>query len=430
MNNPEFRQTLHNISHNLETANQAAQENIYTFTQLYVDPCLEGIKSCVYSCTAPCFPNREASHRRRRGRSRGRAEYNFDFYNAWDDEEALGDGVLGWGHDELDGLLAGHGSQSRQPRKQRAMSYGSRGRRKPSGIQPESEQDPTIIPSSSYLGFLERLPWRIGARKLRYKPSAADLQENPGGTRVRDAESEPLIEEPEENHETWRKGHGRQRSDTTASRSTTNSLSSRGDLIMSDEEEYEDAQPLDDSFAVLLSRRNTNQGSAEDQSSGKPRTPSGKRPGVSRNSTRTVSSRSKRSPSGKVSQRSASSKSLAPMSSDVVEEHPEPPTLVDLRREEERIAHEEELEIEQKREAAQRLALQRGLSLREAQDLTSTEVKPENVEDTEVDTAITVDVSERDPASPSHSPSTDLRTTEPGLAPLSTDDDDGGKDPT
>ncbi|EXJ65424.1 hypothetical protein A1O7_01765 [Cladophialophora yegresii CBS 114405] len=430
MNNPEFRQTLHNISHNLESANQAAQENIYTFTQLYVDPCLEGIKSCVYSCTAPCFPNREASHRRKRGRSRGRAEYNFDFYNAWDDEEALGDGVLGWGDDELDGLLAGRGSQSRQPRKQRAMSYGSRGRRKPSGTQPELEQDPTIIPSSSYLGFLERLPWRIGARKLRYKPSAADLQENPGGTRVRVAESEPLIEEPEEHDDTWRKGHGRQRSATTASRSTTNSLSSRGDLIMSDEEEYEDAQPLDDSFAVMLSRRNTNQGSADDQSSGKPRTPSSKRPGVSRNSTRTVSSKSKRSPSGKSSQRSASSKSLAHLSSNVVEEHPEPPTLVDLRREEERVAHEEELEIEQKREAAQRLALQRGLSSRDAQDLTSTEVKPEDVEDAEVDTASTIDGSERDPVSPVHPPYTDLRNTEPDLTSSSRDGGDDGKDPT
>ncbi|KIW71930.1 hypothetical protein PV04_00156 [Phialophora macrospora] len=407
MNNPEFRQTLHNISHNLESANQAAQENIYTFTQLYVDPCLEGIKSCVYSCTAPCFPSREASLRRKRGRSRGRAEYNFDFYNAWDDEEVLGDGALGWGDDELDSLLAGRGSQSRQPRKQRAMSYGSRGRRKPSGIQPESEQDPTIIPGSSYLGFLERLPWRIGARKLRYKPSAADLQENPGGTRVRDAESEPLIEEPEEDNGTWRKGHGRQRSDTAASRSTNNSLSSRGDLIMSDEEEYEDAQPLDDSFAVMLSRRNTNQGSAEDQSSGKPRTPSGKRPGVSRNSTQSLSSKSKTSPSGKSSQRSASSKSLAALSPIVVEEHPDRPTLVDLRREEERIAHEEELEIEQKREAAQRLALQRGLSSRDVKEPASTEVKPQDVEDRELDSAATIDVSEQEPASPAHLSATD-----------------------
>jgi len=50
---------------------------------------------------------------------------------------------------------------------------------------------------------------------------------------------------------------------------------------MSDEED--DAVPLDDEFAaVMLSRRMTNQGSTEDQSSGKSRSGSGKRPGASR----------------------------------------------------------------------------------------------------------------------------------------------------
>ena len=428
MNNPEFRQTLHNISHNLENANQAAQENIYTFTQLYIDPCLAGVKSSVYSCTAPCFPSREDKIRRRRGRSRGRAEYNFDFYNAWDDEEAIGDGALGWGDDELDGLLAGRGAQSQQPRKQRAMSYGSRGRRRPTSLQPESEQDPTVIPGSSYLGFLERLPWRIGSRRLRYKPSAADLQENPGGTRVRDAEVQPLIEETDEEDGTWRKGHGRQRSDTVASRSTTNSLSSRGDLIMSDEDEYEDAQPLDDSFAVMLSRRNTNQGATEEQSNGKSRTPSGKRPGVSRNSTRTVSSKSAKSPGGNGSQRSASSKSLTPLPSEAVEERPEPPTIADLQREEAQMAHEEELEIEQKREAAQQLALERGLSSRDVKDSASAEIKPAD-EDVGMDSVATTDV-EPDPASPVHLSSTSPPDAEPAIPPSSSKEPKEGKDPT
>ncbi len=429
MNNPEFRQTLHNLSHNLENANQAAQENIYTFTQLYIDPCIEGAKLSLYSCTAPCFPSREASIRRRRGRSRGRAEYNFDFYNAWDDEEAIGDGALGWGDDELDGLLAGRGAQTQQPRKQRAMSYGSRGRRKPTGLQPESEQDPTVIPGSSYLGFLERLPWRIGTRTLRYKPSAADLQENPGGTRVRDAEIQPLMEEDEENG-AWRKGHGRQRSDTVNSRSTTNSLSSRGDLIMSDEDEYEDAQPLDDSFAVMLSRRNTNQGFTEDQSSGKTRTPSGKRPGVSRNSTRTVSSKSAKSPSGKGSQRSVSSKSITPLSSDVVGERPEPPTIADLQREEAQMAHEEELEIEQKREAAQQLALDRGLSSRDVKETASSEIKLPEEGDVGLDTIATTDVAEPELEPPVEPPPIDTQDTEPALPPSSRNEPDEGKDPT
>jgi hypothetical protein len=45
-----------------------------------------------------------------------------------------------------------------------------------------------------------------------------------------------------------------------------------------------------------------------------------------------------------------------------VREHPVTPTILDLRRQEEEIAREEELEIKQKREAARRLAVQRGLS--------------------------------------------------------------------
>ncbi|KAK5448095.1 hypothetical protein LTS15_009119 [Exophiala xenobiotica] len=340
MNNPEFRQTLQHITHNFETANQAAQENIYTFAQSYIDPCLSGFKSCIYDCTAPCFPNREDNLRRKRGRSHGGTEYNFDFYDAWDDDEALGESSMAWGNDELDGLLAGQGVLSDQPKRQRAMSYGSRGRRKTTVIQADTDQDPTIIPSSSYLGFLERLPWKIGVRKLRYKPSAADLQENPGG-RVRDAEAEPLIEEHDEDDSNWKKGHGRTRSDTNASRSTTNSLSSRGDLIMSDEED--DAVPIDDEFAsVMLARRSTNTGSTEDQSSGKLRTPNRKRSGASR--------------------RSTSQRSLAPVSPTPVREHPVTPTILDLRRQEEEIAREEELEIKQKREAARRLAVQRGLS--------------------------------------------------------------------
>ncbi|KAK6380224.1 uncharacterized protein PV06_05619 [Exophiala oligosperma] len=377
MNNPEFRQTLQHITHNLETANQTAQENIYTFTQRYIDPCLSGLKSCVVDCTAPCFPNREDKLRRKRGRSRGRAEYNFDFYEAWDDDEALAETSTAWGNDELDSLLAGHGPRVDQPKRPRAMSYGSRGRRKPNIMQGESDHDPTIIPSSSYLGFLERLPWKLGARKLRYKPSAADLQEHPGATRVHPAEVEPLIEEHDEDSSPWRKGHGRQRSDTNASRSTTNSLSSRGDLIMSDEED--DAVPLDDEFAsVMLARRNTNQGLPEDQSSGKARTPSGKRPGASRRSTRTTSSKSIRSP-GMQSQRSASERSLAPpVSPTPTRERRELPTMLDLKLQEEQVAREEELEIKQKREAAQRLAVQRGLN---AGNAVSAEVDPSVKED-------------------------------------------------
>lgn len=362
MNNPEFRQTLHNFSHNLETANQTAQENIYTFTQLYIDPCLAGLKSCLYDCTAPCFPDRENNLRRRRGRSGGRAEYNFNFYDAWDnDEDEPNDTRLAWGDDELDSLLAGRGSPPSQPSRQRAMSYGSRSRRKPTGIQPDSDQDPTIIPGSSYLGFLERLPWKIGSRKLRYRPSAADLQEHPGGHRDRIEESAPLLEENEEVDGKWKKTHGRQRSDTATSRSTAGSRSSRGDLIMSDEED--DAVPLDDEFAVALSRRMTNQGLNDDQTSGKAKALGPKRPGGSRRNTRTPSSRSIKSPNSKnaKAQRSPSQKSLVLISPAPVEDASQASTLLDLKQQEEQVERAEEAEIIQKRQAAHRLALERGL---------------------------------------------------------------------
>ena len=339
--NPEFRQTIQSISRNLESANEAAQENIYTFTQLYIDPCLIGFKACVNDFTAPCFPGREEQLRRKRGRSRGRAELNFDFYDDWDDDNDPGQSLLGWGNDDLDSVLAGTQSQ---PKKKRAMSYGSSSRRKTASEPSDAQPDPTLIPSSSYFGFLERLPWKLGSKSLRYTPSAADLQENPGGVRIRDiAATEPLIEASDESDSNERrtKVHGRKRSGTTGSRSTTNSLSSRGDLIPSDEED--DAVPLDDEFdAMILVKRTT---SSEDHSSGKG---SSKRPDASR---RTTSSRSTRS--GKQSRRSSSKKSIEPV---------EPLTVMDLTREEERIRAEQEMEVEHKREAAQKLAAERGLA--------------------------------------------------------------------
>lgn len=353
--NPELRQTLNNLSRNLESANEAAQENIYTFAQRYIDPCLAGVKSCYHSCTASCFPDREEQLRRKRGRPRGRPEVNFDFYDDWDDDEDATNSLMGWGNDELDSLLAGNQrARLGQPRRQRAMSYGSRGRRRANTLPSDQEHDPTVIRGSSYLGFLERLPWNIGSRMLKYKPSAANLQVNPGGVRLRDEEAQIQGTENGSVGNGSTKGHGRQRSDTAASRSTTTSRSSRGDLIFSDGEE--DAVPIDDSFAVLLSKRSTNTGS-EDRSSGK--TGSGKRPGPSTTSTRTISSRSANSLSGMG--RASSRKREEPISP-AVAEAPEPPTLESLAQEEEQVRLEQEMEVEQKREVAQRLARESGLA--------------------------------------------------------------------
>jgi hypothetical protein len=346
--NPELRQTLQSISRNLESANEAAQENIYTFTQLYIDPCLTGFKACITDFTSPCCLGREEQLRRKRGRSRGRAELNFDFYDEWDDDDDPGQTLLGWGNEDLDRVLAG--SPTSQPKRQRAMSYGSRNRRKSIAKPSDVEPDPTVIPGSSYLGFLEKLPWKLGQKNLRYKPSAADLQENPGGVRKYEGEADPLIEASDEDDAVGRKAkHGRKRSGTTASQSTTNSLSSRGDLIPSDEED--DAVPLDDEFAMMLARRATT-GASEDQGSGKA---SSKRPEASRTSTATVSSKSTKS------RRSSSKKGVEPTEPAVAEEL-ETSTIVDLDKEEEQVRVEQESEVKQKRKAAQKLATDRGLA--------------------------------------------------------------------
>jgi hypothetical protein len=352
--NPELRQTLQSISRNLESANEAAQENIYTFTQLYIDPCLSGLKGCVKDCTAPCFPGREDQLRRKRGRSRGRAELNFDFYDDWEEDEDSGNNLMGWGNDELDGLLAGSSHQERQgvqPRRQRAMSYGSRGRTKRSPAHNIAEEDPTIIPSSSYLGFLERLPFKFGG-KLRYKPSAADLQEHPGGLQRKGEEEESLLEDNDESDREAQIGQGRQRSATVASRSTTNSLSSRGDLIPSDEEA--DAVPLDDEFAMVLERRNTGT-TSEDYSSGRSR--SIKKPRISRTSTRTLSSMSSKNSNG--IRRVSSMKGTQDLEQTTA---PPIPSLSELHKEEEEAREEQDSELAKKRELAQELAVDRGLS--------------------------------------------------------------------
>ncbi len=303
--------------------------------------------------------------RRNRGRARGRAELSFDFYDDWDDDNGAGDGLLGWGNDELDRLLAGSGERDGhvdQPRRQRTMSYGSRrgdgrlpGGKGRNGVLPnDGGPDPTIIPRTSIFGFLERLPWKIGGRGVRYRPSAADLQERPGLGRRRQGEGEPLIDETDESGEEARATkHRRKRSGTSTSRSTNNSLSSRGDLFPSEDED--DAVPLDDEFAMVLERRMTGTGS-DDHGSGK--ISSGKLAG-SRTSTRTPSSRDTRSTGKKGRGNSVSTEEAPnlPKTHEVT-----PPSMMDLKKEEERALREEEEEIGRKRQAAQRLALQRGLS--------------------------------------------------------------------
>jgi hypothetical protein len=383
LEDPRIRQTWNNISHNAETVTETAATGIWTFLHNYINPCFVSIGDSLNQCTTQCFPDREERARRvrERERTRGRAEYSFDFYDDWDDEQAGNNGgLLGWGNDELDRLLAGSGSHSHvadeQPSARKTnMSYGTRRAKRKSTM--DGLPDPTIIPSTSALGFLQRLPFKIGGT-LRYKPSAADLQDHPAARRAElgdDAEVEPLIDD--DRSEDGDEGDlpvqkTRPRSSTTGSGDTSDSFRSRGDLFPSDGED--DAVPLSDEFAVTLERRNTLSG-LDDRSSGKTRSSKGKAQersrAISRATSRTSQS-SSQSLAGLDSKYEGSATVLhTTLSSASISDNMEAPSLSELEQEEERVQREEEAELKAKREAAVRLAAQRGLSTGEIRTVNS-----------------------------------------------------------
>ena len=359
---PRWNRTIQHISENIEHANETAAENIYGFTQSYVNPCFASVTNCCNAITAPCFPSSN-DRRRNRARSRGRAELSFDFYDDWEEDE--NDGLLGWGNDNLERFLgtASNYGATQQPGRQSAMNYGQRTRdprfdtnRRKSIVQAREGQDPTIIPSSSYFGFLGRLPFKLGGKGLKYKPSAADLTEHPGALRRTIEEEQPLIEDSEEDHEGSdykTQTHRRARSNTHTSGHTTDSFSSRGDIFPS-EDELDDAVPLDDEFTIALERRTTGQwedsGKSANSGSGKNTRSNSKRPSRTASS-RTVSS-GKRSDDDSRLQRKAS-ETIAEVNV---------PTLHELEQEEEMLRKDEEAELERKRLHAQQLAVKRGLA--------------------------------------------------------------------
>lgn len=377
LEDPRIRQTWNNISHNAETVTETAATGVWQFLHNYINPCFISIGAGFNQCTTQCFPEREERARRlrERERTRGRAEYSFDFYDDWDDDQTDSNGgLLGWGNDELDRLLAGSGSHGHavdgQPSgKKRKMSYGTRRLQKRKGTL-DGLPDPTIIPSTSALGFLQRLPFKIGGT-LRYKPSAADLQDHPGVHRSEladDAEVEPLIDDEHSDHSE----HGdldviktRGRSSTTGSGDTSDSFRSRGDLFPSDGED--DAVPLSDEFAITLGRRNTLTG-LDDRSSAKTRRSSkGKALDGTRPISRTISRASYRSSTQSLHGLNSVHENYTeipdtthPLSSQM--KGGNIPSASDLKEEEERMQKEEEEELRAKREAAAYLATQRGLS--------------------------------------------------------------------
>ena len=370
---PRFRRRLNEIGHTLESANESAQFTLFEFGQTYVKPCLESFTDCFRTCIDASCPmlNLNAAQRdrirRQRGRSRGRAELAFDFYDDWDEDE--NDALMGWaGNDEFDRLLSGdvgYGTlsqaqqvQHQQPGRQRGMSY-PKGRRR--STVDSLAPDPTVIPGSS--NFFAKL-FGGKAKYLRYKPSAADLQENPGAKRMgRDiTEGEALLREGGEGRG---KKHRRARSGTVASGHTTDSLSSRGDIFPSDEE-LDDAVPLDDEFAMVLERRTTQSGGASgpdtETSSGRTRNSNerrrGKRPSAgSRTSTRSSRSRRRRSRTNS----SAAQTPIDEIPPEHFDEEEEVPTMSELKQEETRLEREEEEDVERRRQEAQKLATERGL---------------------------------------------------------------------
>lgn len=400
LEDPRIRQNWNQISHNVETATESAAAGIWTFTHEYINPCFASISESFEGCSASCFPDREdrARRLRERGRARGRAEYSFDFYDDWDEDEAASSGgLLGWGNDELDRLLAGsgsnsHGASDEQPSgRKRGMSYGTgkRGSRRKNTV--DGLPDPTIIPSTNPLGFLQRLPWKIGGT-LRYKPSAADLQEHPGAHRPDvEEQGDPLLDgEHSDEEESDHAPRTRPRSSTAGSGDTSDSFRSRGDLFPSDGED--DAVPLSDEFAMVLERRATVSG-PDDRSSGKTRSSKGKRRAGSRTMSRTFSRTTQDSSHSRPSPltRGSSASDINELSSPVLEQTP---SMTDLQLEEERLRNQEEAEVERKREAATRLASKRGLSISED---AAPEIKQETPAVDDIDAPpLTIDIEEED----------------------------------
>ncbi|KAI5461645.1 hypothetical protein BGZ63DRAFT_356019 [Mariannaea sp. PMI_226] len=361
LEDPRLRQRWNQITHDAEAVTENAAAGIWSFQHHYINPCFSSFLHSIEQCTAVCLGDPEERIRKRREREHARrgAEYSFDFYDDWYGEEQSGGLFSNWGNEDWERLLAGTGSQkkhtvgetSEQPRRKRGMSYGTRGgRRKP------SENDPTIIPSTQPIGFLSKLPWKVGGT-LRYKPSAADLQDNP--QRHEDGEAEPLLGSP------GGSDHGelfvtRKRSGTTGSGDTSDSFRSRGDLFPSDGEGEEDAIPLDDevTYDMVRNDRSSGRSGRSGQTSSK-----GKRPAGS--VSRTVSRTTLGSVPSRESLRVSSRESLQPNHKatpfPTVPDVDDIPSLRELEMEEHRLRQEEEEELARRKAAAMQLAAEKGL---------------------------------------------------------------------
>ncbi|OHF02808.1 hypothetical protein CORC01_01909 [Colletotrichum orchidophilum] len=360
LEDPRLRQRWNQISHNAGEVTENAAAGIWSFQHHYINPCLASLATSLEQCANPCLGDREERARRKRERDRagGRAEYSFDFYDDWYAEDQDGGFLGGWGNDDWDRLLAGTGSQPRkntgevqdQPKRKRGMSYGTRGRGSKA-----LESDPTVIPSTQPIGFLGKLPWKLG-KTLRYKPSAADLQDHPRQhDEVGMGETEPLLaNDSDDDVFQSRTAKTRNRSGTTGSGVSSDSYRSRGDLFPSDGEGEEDAVPLDDEFMVLDKVR-------DDRSSSRTKGSKGKRRADGRPMSRTVSRATIDSSHSMLSPSVRRSSTSGPTTPDTPVAPSMEASMQELQMEEERIRREEDDEVERKRQAALQLASERGL---------------------------------------------------------------------
>ncbi|KYK58103.1 hypothetical protein DCS_05116 [Drechmeria coniospora] len=380
LEDPRLRQRWNQIAQDAEAATENAAAGIWSFQHNYINPCLGCFLESIERCTTVCLGDAEERMRRRRERDRA-AEYSFDFYDDWNEEGRDGGGGnsgggglrSGWGSDDWDRLLAGTGSSRRkvgdateQPRRTRGMSYGARGARRKA-----NNRDPTIIPSTRPIGFLSRLPWKLGGT-LRYKPSAADLQEHPA--KRGNGETEPLLGSDQVGNYGEQLRMPRRRSGTTGSGDTSDSFRSRGDLLPSDGEGDEDAVVLDDEVTYDMVRK-------DDRSSGRSgrtRSSKGKRPAdvlsVSRTESRTTLGSTVSAESRQQERRSRSPAGTTDMENSV--------TLEDVPRVEDRPRREEDEELARKRELARQLAAARDLRF-DGEVQGRPERKPEVAEDEE-----------------------------------------------
>lgn len=383
LEDPRLRQRWNQITHDAEAVTENAAAGIWTFQQHYINPCFGSIVDSIDHCTTVCVGDAEERLRRRRERERAThgAEFSFDFYDDWHEEEEGSGGLLGsWGGEDWDRLLAGTGSARKhsgetteQPRRKRGMSYGTRGHRR----KGSKHDDPTIIPSTQPIGFLSKLPWKMGGT-LRYKPSAADLQDHPGksgdGDGDGDGEAEPLLgldDDESDYGEVLRMP--RQRSGTTGSGGTSDSYRSRGDLFPSDGEGDEDAVPLDDDITYDMVKRDDRSGKTR----GSSHSSKGKGPAGQFAASRTVSRTTLGSTaSTETPEVERSDKSLSPTTGGGVANIP---SMEDLHMEEERLRQEEEHDLARKKLAAERLASERGLAVSGAElhDMNDTKLKPQ-----------------------------------------------------